>query len=105
MKLKILGPNEIITVSSDPDGALKAENNTASLALKILSEAFTAEELTALRAEVDRDDIVLDKQPKSTSFKPADKIVKFQVHLPDPAKTTSIGVTWIQKLPAPCALS
>ena len=49
------------------------------------------EELTALRSTVDRDDVILDKRPKSTSFKPADEIVKFQVHPMDPTKTASIG--------------
>ena len=33
MKLKMPGPNVIITVTSDPDIALRAENKTASLAL------------------------------------------------------------------------
>ena len=33
---------------------------------------------------------MLDKRPKSTSFKPADEIVKFQVHPTDPKKTASI---------------
>ena len=50
-----------------------------------------ADELTALRSIVDRDDVILDKRSKSTSFKPADEIVKFQVHPTDPTKTTSIG--------------
>ena len=36
-------------------------------------------------------DVILDKCPKSTSFKPADEIVKFQVHPTDPKNTTSIG--------------
>ena len=40
---------------------------------------------------VDRDDVILDKRSKSTSFKPADEIVKFQVHPTDPTKTASIG--------------
>ena len=48
MKLKMLGPNGIITITSDPDKALRAENKTASLALEALSEAFAAEELTTL---------------------------------------------------------
>lgn len=91
MKLKMPGPNDVITISSDPDIALRAENKTASLALAALSEALAAEELTALRSIVDRDDVILDKWPKSTSFKPADEIVKFQVHPTDPEKTTSIG--------------
>ena len=63
----------------------------AALALEALSEALTAEELIALRSIVDRDDAILDKHPKSTSFKPADEIVKFQVHPTDPKKTASIG--------------
>ena len=33
MKLKIPGPNGIITITSDPDIALRAENKTVSLAL------------------------------------------------------------------------
>ena len=66
------------------------QNKTAALALEALSEALAAEELTTLRATVDRDDVILDKRPKSTSFKPADEIVKFQVHPTDPTKTASI---------------
>ena len=91
MKLKMPGPNGIITLASDPDTALRAENKTAALALEALSEALVAEELTALRSTVDRDDVILDKRSKSTSFKPADEIVKFQVHPTDPTKTASIG--------------
>ena len=91
MKLKMPGPNGIITLASDPDIALHAENKTAALALEALSEALAAEELTALRSTLDRDDMILDKRPKSTSFKPADEIVKFQVHPTDPSKTASIG--------------
>ena len=34
---------------------------TAALALEALSEALTAEELTALCSMVDRDDVILDK--------------------------------------------
>ena len=77
MKLKMLGPNGVITITSDPDIALRAENKIASLALEALSEAIATEELTTLRSTVDRDDVILDKQPKSTSFKPVDEIVKF----------------------------
>ena len=91
MKLKMPGPNGIITLTSDPDIDILAENKTASLALEALSEALMAEELTALRSTVDRDDVILDKRSKSTSFKPADEIVKFQVHPTDPKKTGSIG--------------
>ena len=40
---------------------------------------------------MDRDNVILDKRPKSTSFKPTDEIVKFQVHPTDPMKTTYIG--------------
>ena len=69
MKLKMPGPNGIITLASGPDIALRAENKTASLDLEALSEALAAEELTALRSMVDRDDVILDKRPKSTSFK------------------------------------
>src|SRR3954463_13983815 len=91
MNLKMPRPNGIITLASDPDIALRAENKTAALALEALSEALAAEELTALRSTVDKDDVILDKRPKSTSFKPADKIVKFQVHPMDPNKTIAIG--------------
>ena len=77
MKLKMLGPNGIITLVSDPDIALHTENKTAALALEALSEALAAEELTTLRSMVDRDDVILDKRSKSTSFKPAYEIVKF----------------------------
>ena len=77
--------------TSDPDIALRAENKTASLAFEALSEALAAKELTMLRSTVDRDDVILDKRPKSTSFKPAEEIVKFQVHPTDPNKTASIG--------------
>ena len=91
MKLKMPGPNGIITLASDPDTALCAENRTAALALEALSEALSAMELTTLRSIVDRDDMILDKRSNSTSFKPADEIVKFQVHPTDPTKTASIG--------------
>ena len=91
MKLKMPGPNGIITLASDPDIALRAENKIAALALEALSEAFAAEELTALRSTVNRDDVILDKRSKSTSFKPADEIVKIQVHPTDPTKIASIG--------------
>ena len=50
MKLNLPRPNDIITLVSDPDIALCAENKTASLALEALSEALAAEELTALRS-------------------------------------------------------
>ena len=91
VKLKMPGPNSIITLASDPDIALRAENKTASLALEELSEALTTEELTAMRSTMDKHDVVLDKRPKSTSFKPAEEIVKFQVHRTDPKKIASIG--------------
>ena len=91
MKLKMPGPNGIITLASDPDIVLRAENKTAALALEALSEALAAEELIALCSTMDRDDMILDKRSKSTSFKPADEIVKFQVHPTDPTKTASVG--------------
>ena len=91
MKLKIPGPNGIITLASDPDIALRAENKTALLALEALSEALAVEELTALHSTVDKDDVILEKRPKSTSFKPAEEIVKFQVHPTNPKKTASTG--------------
>jgi hypothetical protein len=77
MKLKMPGPNGVITISSNPDKALRAKNKTASLTLESLVETFSAEELTALQAMVDRDDFILDKRSKSTLFKPVDEIVKF----------------------------
>ena len=61
MKLKMPGPNGIITLASDPDIALRAENKTASLAIEALSETLVAEELTALHSTMDRDDVILDK--------------------------------------------
>ena len=91
MKLKMPGPNGIITLVSDPDIALRAENKTAALALEALSEALASEELPVRRSTVNRDNVILDKRSKSTSFKPADEIVKFQVHPTDPNKTASIG--------------
>ena len=91
MKLKMPGPNGIITLVSDLDIALRAENKTAALALEALSEALAAEELSALRSTVNRDDVIFDKRSKSTSFKPADEIIKFQVHPTDPTKKASIG--------------
>ena len=91
MKIKMPGPNGIITLASDPDVALHAESKTAALALEALSEALATEELTALRSTVDMDDVIQDKRPKSTSFKPADEIVKFQVHPTDPTKQHPSG--------------
>ena len=61
MKLKMPGPNGIITLAIDPDVARHAENKTATLALEALSKALAAEELTALRSTVDRDNVILDK--------------------------------------------
>ena len=91
MKLKMPGPNGIITLASDRDTTLRAENKTAALALEALSEALEAEELTALLSTVDRDNVILDKRSKSTSFKPAGETVKIQVHPTDPTKTATIG--------------
>ena len=91
MKLKMLGPNGVITIASDPNIALRAENKTTTLALEALAETLAAEELTALQSTVNRDDVILSKRPKSTSFKPVEEIIKFQVHPTDPNKTTSIG--------------
>jgi hypothetical protein len=68
MKLKMPGPNGVISLKSDPSKALQAKNKMASLALEALSEALTAEELTALRTTVNRDDVVLSKRQKSMSF-------------------------------------
>ena len=42
MKLKMLGTKGIITLASDPDIALRAENKTAALALEALFEALVA---------------------------------------------------------------
>ena len=61
MKLKMPGSNGIITLASDPDITLRAENKTAALALEALSETLGAEEVTMLRATVDTDDVILDK--------------------------------------------
>ena len=91
MKLKMPGPNGVITVVNDPDRALQAENKTTSLALEALSEALAAEELTTLHSMMHRDDVILSKRSKSTSFKPTNEIVKFHVHPTDPNKTSSIG--------------
>ena len=91
MKLKMPRPNGIITLASDPDIALRTENKTAAPALEGLSEALAVEELTALRSTVDKDDVTPNKRSKSTSFKPVDEIVKFQVHPTDPTKTASSG--------------
>ena len=44
MKLKMPGPNGIITLASDPDTALRAENKIAALDLEALFEAISAEE-------------------------------------------------------------
>ena len=99
MKLKMHGPNGIITLVSDPDIALCADNKTTSLAIEALSEALAAEELTALRSTMDKDDVILDKRPKSTSFKPAEETVKFQVH---PKKTTS-APQWMPHYETSCA--
>ena len=87
MKLKMPGPNGVISLKSDPSKALRAENKMTSLALEAISEALTAKELTTLCTTVDRDDVVLSKRQKPTSFKPTDEIVKFQVHPTDPNKT------------------
>ena len=91
MKFKMPRPNRIITLASDLDIALRVENKTAALALEALSEALATEELTALRSTVDRDDVILDKRSMSTSFKPADEIVKFHVHPKDPTKRPPSG--------------
>ena len=91
MKLKMPEPNGIITLASDPYIALYAENKTAALALEALSKALAAEELTALHSTANRDNVILDKRSKSTSFKPADEIVKFQVYPTVRTKTASIG--------------
>ena len=61
MKLKMPGPNGIITLASDPDVALRAENKTAALAIEALFEALVAEELTTLHSTVDRDNMILNK--------------------------------------------
>ena len=58
MKLKMPGPNGIVTLVSDPDIALRAENKTAALALEELFKALAAEELTTLRSTVNRDDVI-----------------------------------------------
>ena len=60
MKLKMAGPNGIITLASDPDIALRAENKTTALALEALSEALAADELIVLRSMVNRDNVILN---------------------------------------------
>ena len=91
MKLKMPRPNGVITISGDPDRSLKTKDMTATLSIKAQSEAVSSEELSELRAKVDKDDVILTKCSKSTSFKPGDEVVKFQVHPKDPSKTDSIG--------------
>ena len=41
------------------------------------AEALGVEELSELPAKVDKDDVILAKRSKSTSFKPGDEIIKF----------------------------
>ena len=62
MKLKMPGPNGIVTLTSDPDTALRAENKTSALSIEALSEALSANELTTLHSTVDREDVILDKR-------------------------------------------
>ena len=93
MKLKMPGPNGVITVNSNPDRSLRAEDKTAALALEAESEALAAEELSELWTTVDKNDVILAKRSKSTSFKPANEIIKFQVHPDDSSKTASIGTS------------
>lgn len=90
MKLKMLGPNGVITATSNTERSLKAENKMATLALEAEAEALDGEELTILCAAVDRDDVILDKSPKSTLFKPPNVIIKIQVHPENPSKMASI---------------
>ena len=78
-------------VASNVHRSLKAENKITALALEAKAKALIAEELTTRSATMDRDAIILDKRCKSTSFKSADEIVKFQVHPEDPSETASIG--------------
>ena len=40
MKLKMPGPNGIITLASDPDVALRVENKTAALVLSPIVDGF-----------------------------------------------------------------
>ena len=90
--MSLMNPASNSLASSSPIACLLgSEKRRSALALEALSEALAAEELTALRSTVNRDDVILDKRSKSTSFKPADEIVKFQVHPTDPTKTASIG--------------
>ena len=48
MKLKMLGPNGVITIDGNPDRSFKAEDKTAALAIEAESEALAAEELSKL---------------------------------------------------------
>lgn len=50
MKLKMPGPNGVITIASDSDRALQAKNKTTLLALEALSESLAVEELTTPHA-------------------------------------------------------
>ncbi len=76
MKLKMPGPNGIITLASDPDVALCAKNKMAALALEALSEALVAEELTALRSTVNRDDVILDLSIRDPNPHPSSQPTK-----------------------------
>ena len=91
MKLKMRGPNGVISITNDSDIALFAKSKNASLALEALSAALSVEELTTQRSIVDRDDVIVDKRSKSTSFKPADEIVKFQVYPTNLQKRPPLG--------------
>lgn len=79
MKLKMLGPSGVINIASNFDRAPKAENKASLVTIESL-EAFVAKELTAPRATVDRNNVILDKRSKPMSFKPDDEIIQFQVH-------------------------
>lgn len=58
--------------------------------------------MSVLRAIVDKDNVILAKLSKSTSFKPGNEVFKIQVHPKDSFKTASIGTSVDAKLE--CAL-
>lgn len=62
MKLKMSGPDGVITICRNPDRALRSENKPLSLTLESLAETLTTKELTKLWAMIDKDDIIIEKK-------------------------------------------
>lgn len=87
------GTKGIITVCGNSDRLLRTEDETASLTIEAQVKALAAEELFELRSKVDKDNVILAKCSKTTSFKPNNEVVKFQVHPTDPSKMASIGTS------------